>query len=357
VQWPRLPALILLLALASGCVALEVDADEPSPVPSLVPTVETLPSPTPQPPGRVTLHAVGDLMLERDIITLMDRHGSAHPFERVLPLLAGADVTAANMEGTFTERGSAERKLYVFRTPPRHAVGLREAGIDVVSLGNNHAMDYGREGLVDTLAALDAAGVKHSGAGLTEAEARQPAFVEARGLRLAFLSYNAVLEATFASGSGAGVARASAAAIREDVSAARAEADIVIVSLHAGREYTDEPTSEQRTLGRAAIDAGALVVLGHHPHVLQGWERYGNGIIVYSLGNFVFDLDYDDYETLGPRPFQSIVLRLELERDAVLSASYEPVFIDIDENRPRPATPAEAEAIERRLRSLSASGP
>jgi poly-gamma-glutamate synthesis protein (capsule biosynthesis protein) len=272
----------------------------------------------------------------------------------VRPILADADITIANMEGTFTERGQRADKFYTFRTPPRHARGLADAGIDVVSLGNNHTMDFGRDGLVDTLAALDAAGVKHSGANLDDAAARRPVFLESNGLRLAFLSYNAVLEATFTTPTSAGVARATVDAIRADVTAAKANADIVIVSLHAGTEYTDAPTAEQRTLARAAIDAGAGLFIGHHPHVLQGSERYGNGLIIYSLGNFVFDLDADDLATLGPRPFQTVVLRVELTRNGVEAFTFRPAFIDPTENRPRPATPDQARAVEQRLVALDA---
>ena len=113
------------------------------------------------------------------------------------------------------------------------------------------------------------------------------------------------------------------------------------------------PTAEQRQLARAAVDAGAALVLGSHSHVLQGWEQYGGGLIVYSLGNFVFDLDHDDLATLGPRPFQTLVLRVELDRSGVVGAGYVPVYIDPGENRPLPATPDQTAAIEARLQMLN----
>lgn len=364
-----LPCCALVIALLGGCVAGDPppgssgEASATTAVSATTPTESpATPSPVasavtdasqPRPAGRVTLNAVGDLMLARDIIDLMDRHGSVHPFAAVSSLLRDADVTIANMEGTFTDRGVQGPKFYTFRTPPRHARGLAEAGIDVVALGNNHTLDFGRDGLADTLAALDAAGIKHSGAGTNEQDARSPAVVEANGLRLAFLSYNAVLEATFAGSASPGVARAQVAAVQTDVTAAGQQADLVIVSLHAGAEYTDTPTPEQRSLARAAIDAGAALVLGSHPHVLQGWERYNGGLIVYSLGNFVFDLDRDDLATLGARPFQTLVLQVELDRGGVVSVTYRPVFIDPDEDRPLPATTDQARAIEARIETLN----
>lgn len=346
-------ALIVLAAIALAACGGGSDSP-PAPTATVPATATETPAPTSTPDRVVTIAAVGDLMLARDITTLMDEHGSLYPFERVAGLLMNADITIANMEGTFTERGIAADKLYTFRTPPRHAAGLAEAGIDVVSLGNNHTADFGPEGVEDTLAALDTAGVLYAGAGMDEAQARRAAFVEAEGLRIAVLSYTDILENTFAGPSTPGVAFGSVEAISADVRAARAQADVVVVSLHSGIEYTDAPDVTQQTLARAAVDAGATLVLGSHPHALQGWEWYGDGIIVYSLGNFVFDLDADDLENLGERAFQSIVFYVTLDGDRVVEAHAEPVFIDVAENRPRPATPEEASAILARLDELDA---
>jgi poly-gamma-glutamate synthesis protein (capsule biosynthesis protein) len=298
-------------------------------------------------------------MLDRDVETLMGEHGALYPFERVAGLLQDADVTVANLECALTDRGMEQVKAYTFRVSPRFAGGLAEAGIDVVSLGNNHTADYGPEGVADTLAALDAAGVTHAGAGMDEAFARRPALVQTQGLRIAFLSYTDIMENTFAGPDSAGVALASVDAIDADVRAARATADVVVVSLHSGVEYTDAPQPDQQQLARAAIDAGALLVLGHHPHTLQGWERYGGGLIVYSLGNFVFDLDNDDLVNLGPRAFQTIVLYVTLRAGEILGVRAEPVVIDPDEDRPVPATAEEASAILTRLEELDtlAGGP
>jgi poly-gamma-glutamate capsule biosynthesis protein CapA/YwtB (metallophosphatase superfamily) len=308
---------------------------------------------TPTPTGVLTLAAVGDIMLARDITTLMDEHGAVYPFERVLPLLQNADLTIANSEGTFTERGTAQVKAYTFRTPPKFAAGLAQAGIDAVSLGNNHTADYGPDGVADTIAALDAIGVKHAGAGMNDAEARKPAFLQAQGLRIAFLSYTDIMENTFAGPDIAGVALATPDVIAADVRAAKSQADVVIVALHSGVEYTDAPQPDQQELAHAAIDAGALIVLGHHPHTLQGWTSYNGGLIIYSLGNFVFDLDNDDLTNLGPRAFQTAVVSVTFDAHAVRSVRAEPVFIDPNEDRPRPATVDEAAAIHQRIDMLN----
>ena len=291
-------------------------------------------------------------MLARDLITLMDEHGSIYPFERVRDLLQDADITIANLEGALTERGLPVDKLYNFRTPPRFASGLKEAGIDVVALGNNHTADYGVVGVQDTLAALDDAGLLYSGAGMNEAAARAPAIVEVDGLRIAFLSYTDQLVNMFAGLYQAGVAYADVASITEDVGAARHVADVVVVSIHSGLEYVDDPTAVQQELAHAAIDAGALLVLGHHPHTLQRLEEYGGGLIAYSLGNFVFDLDAEDLESLGSRAFETVVLYVTLTEGEIVDVRLAPVFIDPFENRPRPATENEAAAILERLGEL-----
>jgi poly-gamma-glutamate synthesis protein (capsule biosynthesis protein) len=296
-------------------------------------------------------------MLARDLITMMDTHGSAAPYAAVRDMLADADLTIANMEGAFTDRGVRQVKQYTFRTPPRHAAGLYEAGIDIVSLGNNHAADFGAVGVQDTLAVLDAAGVLHTGAGMDELRARSPVLLDVNGLHIAFLSYNAVLEATFAGPASAGVAYGSQANVRHDVAYWKERSDVVIVALHAGTEYTDTPDATQRSVARAAVESGASLVLGHHPHVLQGWENYLDGVIIYSLGNFVFDLDEDDLRTLGERPFQSVILHIELTPAGVASIVPWPVFIDPVENRPLPAMDDRLRGIEARLRRLNGAPP
>ncbi len=334
----RLAALAAALVLSAACGAQR--SQESTLAVTTVPPLATSPaSPASAPDGAISLVAVGDLMLARDIATLMDDYGATYPFEHVAPILADADVTIANLEGTFTERGTAADKKYTFRTPPRDAAGLALAGIDVVSMANNHALDFGPEGLHDTIAALDSAGIAHSGAGENDAAARQPAILEARGLRVAFLSFAATSDAVAATPDADGVAWGSVDTISEDVRRARAQADVVVVSLHAGNEYADEPSDTQRLLAQAAVDAGATLVLGHHPHVLQRWEFSGPSFIAYSLGNFVFDLDEDDLAQLGPAPFETVALKITLSASGVEKVEPIPVYIDPLEDRPRPAAP------------------
>ncbi|MDA0352553.1 MAG: CapA family protein [Chloroflexi bacterium] len=326
-----------------------------SATPAAVGTAAGAPAETAEPTATETpsimIAAVGEIMLARDVTDQMASNGVLSPFERILPLFAGADLVIGNMEGTFTERGEPLEKEYTFRTPPAFAEGIARAGFDAVSLANNHSYDFGTIGLLDTTDALDAAGVPHFGAGADERSAYAPLFFRVGSQTVALLGSDAIGETRAALGAEPGVAWADDRAVSA-VATAALEADYVVVMVHAGTEYSGTPTVEQARFARALIDAGADVVIGSHPHVLQPWERYGDGLILHSLGNFVFDLDADDLATLGVMPFQSAVARITLSPNAPPRVSFSPVMIDVDENRPRPATAEEAAGISRALGGL-----
>jgi poly-gamma-glutamate synthesis protein (capsule biosynthesis protein) len=284
----------------------------------------------------------------------------------VADALRRADVAFANLDSPITQGGVPANKDYVFRAPALAVGGLREAGIDVVSLANNHALDYGLDGLFETLALLGAGGIVHTGAGADVSAARQPALVTAKGLRLAFLAYvntpdesvsGFSVAATAATPDGAGVAWATPEAVAEDVAEAVRQADAVVVSLHTGFEYREEANDLQVRLAHAAIDAGADLVLGHHPHVLQGIEEYGAGLIAYSLGNFVFDFDAADYAQPGLPSSLSLVLRVHLGPEGVLGYDFLPVVTGEADGRPRLVAGEEARPVEERMARLSASVP
>ena len=157
----------------------------------------------------------------------------------------------------------------------------------------------------------------------------------------------------FAEAGRPGVARAEVATVTSAVAAITPAVDFVIVVFHFGTEYDATPTARQRELAGAAADAGATLVIGHHAHVLQPWERRGNALILYGLGNFVFDLDREDLETLGEGPFATAIAIVELSNVTPPRVRFRPVYIDPDENRPRPAS---AEERERILAALSEIG-
>ncbi|MGE3960309.1 MAG: CapA family protein [Dehalococcoidia bacterium] len=316
------------------------------------PPAPPTPSDTPA-PTRLSIAFVGDVMLDRDVEAAMHAEGPGYPFAAAAPLFEGVDLVVANLEGTFTDIGIPLAKQYVFATDPTLAPGLLDVPVWGVSLSNNHATDYGVGGLERTIETLDANGIAHFGAGRSEAEARGGVLAASEGgPTVAFLGYSDIGETVFASGEDGGVSRANVDAIRADVAAMRArpEVDAVVVTLHMGTEYTHIVTPRQQELARAAIEAGADLVVGHHPHVLQPVEAYRaadgrRGLILYSLGNFVFDLDADDLATLGEGPFQSVVAVVTFEAGQHPVFELRPARIDVVENRPRPATPLEGEAI------------
>lgn len=332
-------------ATAPGTVSTQ---QPPRPAPSAT-------SPAPSGPS-VTVSAVGDVCLARQVVDRMAANGADYPFALVAPLLQG-DILAGNFEGALTERGDPWPKSFNFRTPPRYAEGLARAGFDVVSLANNHAMDYGVTGLLDTFAALDAAGIAYAGAGDGIPRAYAPVIIERNGLRVAFLAWVATpdegsgfsISQWFAQEGAPGVAYPSDRAIADTVRAARAQADFVIVMPHAGTEYRTAPDATQRRIAEAALAAGADAVIGAHAHVPQPIEQRGRQLIAWGLGNFVFDLDQWDLAGI-PEPRVSLVLNLTLTKGAGVTAwEYRAVALDNNEDRPRPATPAEGAALGRIL--------
>jgi len=168
---------------------------------------------------------------------------------------------------------------------------MRRAGIGLVALANNHIMDYGIEGLSSTLDALSRAGIQAVGAGMNRHEACSPLFVDVGGRRIAFLARSSVIVSapTYAGEEAPGVAFLDPEETISTIRSCRAQADLVILLIHWGLEEYSYPSPTQRQLARRFVDAGANAILGHHPHVLQGFESYKSAPIAYSLGNFVFD--------------------------------------------------------------------
>jgi poly-gamma-glutamate synthesis protein (capsule biosynthesis protein) len=258
------------------------------------PTATATASPVSRSP--VTIAAVGDIMLGRGVAAAITENRPAAPFDRVAEPLKTADITIGNLEVVVSDGGVPEPKSYTFRTPPLAARGLAEAGFDVVALANNHSLDFGPDAMLEAESTLETAGVHPIGAGRDAADAWAPVFIERNGLRFAFISAVEVPdEAGYGMREWAADAETPGVAWIEDghlagaIADARSESDVVVVMLHFGLEGSTEPSPRQRAIARLAIDAGAALVVGSHPHMLQEVEEYGGGLIAYSLGNFVFD--------------------------------------------------------------------
>ena len=240
--------------------------------------------------GEVVIQAVGDVMLGGRWESQVARNDYFHPFEKIAAELKKSDITLVNLEAPLTDRGSEYTdKKYRFRIKPQAAAALKKAGITTVTLANNHSMDYGAVGLFDTLQQLDKAGIGYVGAGENLAAARRPLIYDIRGTKVALLGYSLTLPQEFWAGEKrAGTAPLLEKLVKEDITLARKQASIVIVTAHWGEEGTTRLREYQPRLARMMIDAGVDAVIGHHPHVLQGVETYKRGIIFYSLGNFAF---------------------------------------------------------------------
>jgi poly-gamma-glutamate synthesis protein (capsule biosynthesis protein) len=324
-------------------------------------TVTTAPSasvtpPVPPPPAlqddEIRISAVGDIMLDGTARPVLQENGYDYPFVQMRPVFKDAHVVIGNLEGPLTTRGTAEQdKTYTFRSPPdKVSAALKNAGFGVVTLANNHTLDFGAEGLAQTLEALDAAGIQHVGAGADLAAARRAAIVTVNGQRLAFLGYSVTLPETFYAGTHKpGTAFAHEAQVRADVTAARQQADIVIVSFHWGQEGKTELREYQTHLGHVAIDAGAQAVLGHHPHILQAIEYYKGGVILYSLGNFTFG-------SYSKTAAVSAVAQLSFRHGRLAALTMVPILVNNFEVQfqPRVLTGAEADAVVETLQRLSA---
>ncbi len=317
---------------ASSPTADEVLPEPPTATPRVAnpnpkPTA-TIP-PSPDPDLRLTLMAVGDIMLGRNIADLIESEGHTAPFIHTAQMLRSADIAVGNLECPISTRGKPEPKLYAFRAPPAAAGALAFAGFSLVNLANNHTLDYGHIALQDTLENLSARQIQTVGAGNDATKAYAPAFIEVEGLRIAFLGFVDVHPTDYdyrkweAGPDQPGVAWAHEEQVRAGVTAAKAQADIVIVLVHNGYEIIEQVSSQQQKIAHLAIDSGASLVIGSHPHVLQRIERYHNGLIAYSMGNFVFD------NFLFP-PNYSAILSVELSPEGVESYELIDVIVGLD---------------------------
>jgi hypothetical protein len=312
-----------------------------------LPPPALLPAPTTQPvtaavatssvqsePEGGILVFLGDVAFGRSMEAQLTRYGPAYPWQGLGPLLNGEEpqvmpagqqlpvLTVVNLECSLTKQGEPLDKGYLIRAHPLWARSLVAGGIDLVTLANNHALDFGQLGLEETAETLGALGIEAIGAGASAEAAHRPALFDLGGVRLAFLGYAAArwdgsadVPATDR------LAWARPGEIGADVEAVRDQADFVVVLLHAGTEYATNPSPDQKAAAHTAIDAGADLVVGHHPHVTQTVERYHDGLIVYSLGDAVFDI---------PRAsaMRGHLLRVRVTADGLAGAELWPFWIE-----------------------------
>ena len=235
----------------------------------------------------------GDVLLSDGLNAVYDKGGIASVYDsRVLEKLLAADILMINQEFPFSTRGTAmEDKQYTFRADPRYVQILKDMGVDIVTLANNHTLDFGSDALLDTLSTLEEAGLPYVGAGENLERAARMISIEKGGRKIGFLGASRVIPVTgwYAGKDRPGLfATYDPAQMLEQIAQAKETCDYVVAYVHWGVEYADTPEEYQRQMAQKYIDAGADLVVGSHPHVLQGIEFYKGKPILYSLGNFLF---------------------------------------------------------------------
>lgn len=310
-------------------------------------TEEPLKLPIPSAEVSITISVVGDCTLgtdenfnyARSLNAYYEKNGPAYFLKNVKSIFEADDLTIANLEGTFTDLKTRADKTYAFKGPAEFVNILTSSSVEAVTLANNHSRDYGAQSLTDTRNTLDSAGVIHFGYDVTKV-------VEVKGIKVGLVGIYELIDHT-----------GRAQQVKDNIAKVKSEgADIVIVIFHWGIERDAAPNSHQTMLGRLAIDEGADLVCGHHPHVLQGIETYKGKNIVYSLGNFCFggNSNPSDKDTMI---FQQTftVTKEGVKDDNVTNVI--PCSLSSERNRnnyqPTPATGSEAERIMKKIKDRS----
>lgn len=338
----------VLLCIAGVAAYLLYPAEQPPSAPKHASSVppENLAE---QPDPFVTLTFVGDVMMTGRVEALLKEKGFAYPFAHVNSLFLEDDYTIANLETPVTRRGTpAGNKEYVYKSPPEAVPAMKAAGIDLVNLANNHSLDQGEEGLLDTFQHLGEQAIAYVGAGIDQQQAYAPVFIERNGIRIAFLGLSRVVPhvSWYAGKDKPGVAATYDPTLaQEAIRQAKDEADLVVVLVHWGQEKTDYPVDHQKVLARAYIDAGADLVIGGHPHVLQGFERYKDKWIAYSMGNFIFT------RSQAAKTWETMVLQATCTKAQTCQLQMTPFHAEL--GQAVPMNERDGAALRKRIESIS----
>jgi poly-gamma-glutamate synthesis protein (capsule biosynthesis protein) len=276
----------------------------------------------------IELVAVGDVMLARGVNKKIKELGPNYPFETTREVISSADIAVCNLECAISPRATGNFENNNFCIKPAQAEGLSFAGFDLVSLANNHMFDCEKRGILSTMEFLTKEKIKFAGAGKTPEKALRPAVSDLKEIRVGFLAFCAYpMDWITLKEDDPAIAFYDSSRAMEAIKELKNKADVIIVSLHWGDEYRAKPNSFQISTAHRLIDAGADLILGHHPHVLQEIEEYNGGIVVYSLGNFVFD-------QRKPETQKSTVFKAKLSKNGV--EEYATLPIQITDFQPHP---------------------
>ena len=235
----------------------------------------------------VTLIAVGDISYSRGVERIVKKQKNInYPFLKIQDYLKNSDILFGNLETPITRGPEIPDFEMTFRSNPGTEKALKQVGFSILSLANNHTMNYGEKGLEDTFNYLEEESIKYVGAGQNEQEAYQPVFIGAKGIKFAFLAYNdtGFVPPSYEAGENhVGTAFMRVEKMVQAIKVAKQKANFVIVSIHSGTEYADTPNNSQTSFAHAAIDAGADLIIGHHPHFVQTVEKYKRNIFFIAL--------------------------------------------------------------------------
>lgn len=291
--------------------------------------------PTPEetaPGDQVLIHFAGDTIFSGNVAKVLEKQGYDYPYQYVKDLFQGDDLTVLNLETPVTYGGTvAEDKTFVFKSSPKALGEMAKAGVDAVNLANNHTLDQGVEGLLDTIQHLKDNKIKYVGAGSNSDEAYAPIYFERKGIKIALCGFSRVIPQAdwAATKKNAGVAAVydSTLAVKA-IKEARKKADLVLVVTHWGKERVTKLEDHQTNLSHAFIDAGADLVIGGHPHVMQGIEQYKGKWVVYSTGNFIFTKSND------PKTWETAVFSAKCSKSGDCQLKLTPYLTEIGQPVP-----------------------
>ena len=297
--------------------------------------------------NEIHLVAVGDIMLARGVEKRIEKEGLNYPFVHTKEFLLKKDIVLGNLENPIYSGNSPvyKKSNLVFKAKSENAAMLKEAGFTILNLANNHTMDHKEAGLINTMKILHDNGISYIGAGIYNDKATSPLVIEKKGCKIGFLGYSMLgSEDNIYSNNQADIYKVTAE-INNEILEAKLKCDFLVVTVHWGNEYDFYPSEKQKKLAYQIINSGADLILGHHPHVLQGIEQYKDKYIFYSLGNFVFD------KQIQKGTDESIILNLVIKNKQVAKINIIP--IKIVDCQPTLATGEVASYVLKRLQKYS----
>ena len=279
---------------------------------------EKIGAPNIKDPDFVKLAFAGDIMLDRGVKNSVRKNfnNDYSALFSKLKILKDSDITFANLEGTASDRGEDLKNLYSFRMDGEVVPAIAGSGINILSVTNNHMGDWGRIAFIDTLARLKENEIAYTGGGNNQEEVEAPTIIEKYGMKIGYLGFSDKGPDGLQAGADiAGILSTKNPRFEEIIKNASKQVDYLVIYFHFGEEYKTDHNKRQETLAHLAVDNGAKIVIGSHPHVVQDFETYKNSYIAYSLGNFIFD------QKFSAKTMEGMLLQVKLKKDGTMSVN------------------------------------